>query len=251
MTFNPDGPNAHVADDPFASATNATLRPREYWGQLSVDAWFCKLVKGQGKVPWDKTSDPVDNRATALTVELQPLAESNLNFALKREMIAESPEWVKIVWPSLRACGVQAAKQANGLWVKLIQEPTGRTYRSNKDGTEHEATTFKILEVYPNEAACVAAYRAVNGEPETNVVEEITGIDFGGNGHQAQAQQATMPGTEDTRKRDTAKAFLLAIAKQKQGDLDAIKGAVAAMPLIIEFYDLDSPEFMAVVAEAL
>lgn len=255
MTFNPDGPNTHnntpVDDDPFASAGAATLRPREYYGQLSVDAWYCKLVKGQGKVPWDKQADSIDSRVTALTLELQPLADSGLSFTLRREMIAESVEWVKICWPSLRAAGVQSVKLANGIWCKLVQEPTGRKYRSSRTGTEQEATTFKVLEVYAGQEACEAAYKAAHGDP---AADEIEDIDFDGNGHkvaaQPQAQQTTMQ-TDDARKRETARQFLLAIARQKHGDLEAVKAAVASMPMITEHFAADSPEFMSVVAEAL
>lgn len=250
MTYNPDGPNTHttpVDDDPFVSAGSATLRPREYYGLLSVDAWYCKLVKGQGKVPWDKNVDSIDSRVTALTVELQPLAGSNLNFALKREMIAESVEWVKIMWPSLRACGVQSVKGANGLWVKLVQEPTGRKYRSSRTGMEQEATTFKVLAVYPNQAACEAAFSSSRGE---SIDDELADIDLDGTGKRVVQPQATTP-ADDSRKRETARQFLLAIARQKKGDLEAVKAAVATMPMITQAFDPDSDEFLAVVAEAV
>lgn len=258
MTFNPDGPNTHtnnpIDDDPFASAGAATLRPRDYYGQLSVDAWYCKLVKGQGKVPWDKNADSIDSRVTALTLELQPVADSGLSFTLRREMIAESVEWVKICWPSMRECGVQSVKSANGIWCRLVQEPTGRKYRSSRTGMEQEATTFKVLEVYPDQQSCEAAYKAAHGE---SAVEEIEGVDFDGNGHKAQPKPTTPPfmadpaPADDARKRETARQFLLAIAKQKQGDLEAVKAVVAAMPMITEYFAADSPEFMSVVAEAL
>lgn len=261
MTYNPDAPHVDhtpVDDDPFASAGAATLRPREYYGQLSIDAWFCKLVRGKGKVPWDKLADSIDDRVTALTVELQPLAASGLAFTLKREMIAESVEWVKICWPSLRACGVQSVKAANGIWVKLVQEPTGRKYRRGSDGQEMEATTFKILEVYPDGAACEAAFGSGRGGPADTVEEALAGVDFDGAGRpggarpqpQPQPQQATMP-VDKGRQRETARQFLLAIARQKQGDLEAIKAAVAGMTVITQAFDLESDEFLAVVAEAV
>ena len=255
MTYNPDSAAPHgapiVDDDPYASAGTATLRPRDYYGQLSVDAWYCKLVKGQGKVPWDKAADSIDNRVTALTIELQPLADSGVTFALKRELIAESADWVKTTWPSLRACGVQSVKLADGIWVKLVQQETGRSFRG-KDGEQRQATTFKILTVYPDQAACEAAYKAAHGDP---AADEIQDIDLGdGRRPQAQAQpqatQATMT-ADDARKRETARQFLLAIARQKHGNLDEVKVAVAAMPMITQAFDPNSNEFMAVVAEAL
>jgi len=257
MTYNPDGPNTHMPadDDPYASAGSASLRPREYFGQLTIDAWYCKLVKSQGKVPWDKTIDSIDSRMTALTVELQPVAGSNLTFALKRELIAESAEWVKIMWPSLRTCGVQSVKAANGIWCKLIQEPTGRKYRSSRTGMEQDATTFKVLTVYPDQVACEAAFAATHPNRTTpDVDDEIRGANFDGVTGIAQgqpkAQQAAMP-LDDTRKRETARQFLLAIARQKKGDLEAVRAAVATMPMITQAFDPESSEFLAVVAEAV
>lgn len=257
MTYNPDGTNTHntpVEDDPYASAGAATVRPREYFGQLTIDAWYCKLVKGQGKVPWDKNTDSIDSRMTALTVELQPVAGSNLTFALKRELIAESADWAKIMWPSLRTCGVQSVKEANGLWVKLVQEPTGRKYRSSRTGMEQDATTFKILAVYPSQAACEAAFAAIRGGASPDVDDEIRGVNFDGVTGIAEAQpktqQAAMP-LDDARKRETARQFLLAIARQKRGDLEAVKAAVATMPMITQAFDPESAEFLAVVAEAV
>ena len=42
-----------TTNDPFEAADNPQIKPAEYFGKLEVDAWFCALVKGQGKVPFD------------------------------------------------------------------------------------------------------------------------------------------------------------------------------------------------------
>lgn len=224
--------NTAVMDDPFDAATNAKLRPREYYGQLGVDAYFAKLVKGTGKVPWDPQADSVDNRVTAVNISLIPAPACGLSFKLERSMIAESVEWAKIVWPSLRAQGVQSAKSADGIWVKLVQESTGRKYRT-KAGEEREATTFKILAVYPDQAACEAAYFATQG------VEDLAA---------AEAVAAAQPAV-DTRAKETAKQFIIALAKQHHGDLNAIKKAVSMIPMITAAFDPESTEFVEIVAE--
>ena len=222
--------NTAVMDDPFDAATNAKLRPREYYGQLAVDAYFAKLVKGTGKVPWDPQADSVDNRVTAVNISLIPLPACGLSFKLERSMIAESVEWAKIVWPSLRTNGVQSAKLADGIWVKLVQEPTGRKYRTST-GEEREASTFKILVVYPDEAACEAAYQATQG-----------GDDGPG------AATSTQP-VADPRARETAKQFIIALAKQHHGNMDAVKRAVAMIPMITAAFDPESTEFAEIVLE--
>ena len=227
--------NTAVMDDPFDAATNAKLRPREYYGQLAVDAYFAKLVKGTGKVPWDPQADSVDNRVTAVNISLIPLPACGLSFKLERSMIAESVEWAKIVWPSLRAQGVQSAKLADGIWVKLVQEPTGRKYRvkdlDGKPGEEREASTFKILVVYPDEAACEAAYQATQGSDDGPA-----------------AAASTQPAA-DPRAKETAKQFIIALAKQHHGNMDAVKRAVAMIPMITAAYDPESTEFAEIVME--
>ena len=225
--------NTAVMDDPFDAATNAKLRPREYYGQLAVDAYFAKLVKGTGKVPWDPQADSVDNRVTAVNISLIPLPACGLSFKLERSMIAESVEWAKIVWPSLRANGVQSAKLADGIWVKLVQEPTGRKYRTST-GEEREASTFKILAVYPDQAACEAAYQATQG----------------GDDGAAPATAAAQPApAADPRAKETAKQFIIALAKQHHGNMDAVKRAVAMIPMITAAYDPESSEFAEIVVE--
>ena len=95
--------------DPFESATNATLRPNTYFALVACDAWPCVLVKGQGKVAFNAQQHKIENRVTAIDISLQPLAEQNVNFPLVRNMIAESPAWIKIVLPSAKALGLVSA----------------------------------------------------------------------------------------------------------------------------------------------
>lgn len=237
-----------VMDDPLDAATNATLRPREYYGQLSVDAYFAKLVKGTGKVPFDSQKDPIEQRVTAVTLALTPLPECDLSFNLAREMIAESVEWVRVVWPSLRAAGVQSAKSADGIWVRLIQEPTGRKYRG-RDGAEREASTFKVLGAFADESACRAAYLAASGKVETSKQDAFAdefgeALSTGGSSHKT--QPVAQP---QAKQKETAAAFVAALAKQHHGDMAAIKAAVASIPLITNAFDPESEEFAQIVAE--
>ena len=232
MTFNPDNTNEHVQqDDPFDSATNATLAPRAYYGQIDIDAWYCALVKGQGKVPYDAAVH--ERKSTAITILVTPLAEQKVTFTLKREMIAESREWAGIVWPSVKALGITSARDLNDKWAKVIQAPTGRKYRS-KDGEEREASTFKFLAIYPDETACRAAFYAETPATPDDAADQVGPIPGFDDGTTAPAQD---------KERETATKFLEVMIKQHSGNKAAIWAQVQGIPMITKYYqeaDLDA-----------
>jgi len=225
--------NPQVIDDPFETASNATLAPRTYYGQIQIDAWHCVLVKGQGKVPFDRQQHSPDDRRTAINISLLPLPEQNVQFELARDLIAESREWAGIIWPSLKALGLTSAREAQGRWTKMQQVPSGRKYR-NAAGEEKEATTFKFLALYPDEAACRAAYLAETGR--------------NGNGS---GEGNTPAPSNTTHDLDVARPFIVAFAKQNGYDLERTKAACRSQAIITKAIDVDSPEFAEIVAEAL
>lgn len=232
----------HPEPDPFDSADSATIEPRTYYGQVDVDAWFCALVKGQGKVPYD--AQVHERRSTAVKLTVAPIADMKLSFALEREMIAESREWAAIVLPSIKALGLASIRDLDGKWVAMQQVPSGRKYR-NKSGEEKEATTFKFLAVYDSEAACIAAFRAArNGTPPADALpeDEIPFMgDGNGNGHNGQP-------APDSPERQTALAFLKVLVQQHGGNRDALATAIASMPMIAKHFTIDSPETQALLA---
>ena len=234
MDTNGNGHNQ--TDDPFDSATNATLAPRAYYGQLQVNAWFCALIKGTGKVPFDPLQHAIEKRATAIDIDLIPLPEQNVSFSVRREMIAESREWAGIVWPSLKALGLSNAREADNKWVKLTQVPSGRKYRTSS-GEEKEATTFKFLALYPNEDECRRAYYAETGRGSTTTTAAPS------------AATDTTPGN-GSKARETAVQFIGAFAKLNKYDVDATRKACASQPAITGAIDVNAPEFVQIVAEA-
>jgi len=229
------------SDDPFDSATNATLAPRSYYGQIQADAWFCALVKGTGKVPFDPTQHNPEQRCVAVDISLIPLPEQNVRFDIRRETIAESREWAGIIWPSLKALGLTNAREADGKWGKLTQVPSGRKYR-NSAGEEKEATTFKFLALYPNEDACRDAYHTevkrqpADAEPApTQAPQSTPAGGNGGNGSKA---------------RETAVQFIAAFAKMNKYDVDATRRQCAGQPAITNVVDVNTPEFVEIIAQA-
>jgi hypothetical protein len=212
--------------DPYERAANAQLKPREYWGQIKVDAYLCVLVRGKGKVQYDPAIHPEEQARTAISVAVLPLPEQNITYPVERELIAESAEWIKIVWPSLRKFNLASPREAKDRWCKCHFVPTGRTY-TGKDGVEKEATTLEFLELYADEAACRAAYRAATGQEEDLVIEDI--------------EQAPIP-APDTKRKEAALEFVKVLVKQFGGDHGQLATQMAAIPMIAEFFTVDSPE---------
>jgi len=223
-----------MTDDPYESATNARPRPKRYYGLLRLNAWYCVLRKGQGKVPFNADQHPIEQRRTAIDLTLIPLAEMGLSYNVERKMIAESREWYDIVWPSLKALGLTHANQAKDRYVCAEMAGTGRTYNTSS-GQEREATTIKVLALYENADACREAYLATT---ETDLEEEpVPGID------------TPLPGTEqglgDDQQRAVAYDFLKALVKQFAGDPDRLRTEIERVSMVAQYFSIDSPETQA------
>lgn len=222
-----------ATQDPFQSATEATVPSATYYAQIQCDAWFCVLVKGQGKVVFDPQQHPIEQRRTAINLSLAPITEQQVQFPLVREMIAESVEWAKIVWPSARALGVTSARELHGKWAKVEIVGTGRKY-TNKQGEEKEGTTFKFVALYPDENAARAAYQA------------------GGQASEATPTQPAAPAAGsngNSKERETALAFLKVLVPQWGLDLDKVAAGIANNPVIARHFTAQSPEVIQLMAE--
>lgn len=223
MTFNPDNPREH--QDAFDAATNAQLAPREVYGQIDLQCWFCALVKGApgGKEPYDPQRH--DRRSTAIDIIVTPLAESKMTFNLKRQMISDSKEWIEIVWASLKACGATHARNVHGMWCKVVQVPSGRKY-TDKNGETKESTTLKFLALYADEDACRKAYWQSRGGD--NGIEDIEDHPVAG---------APAPNTEaEAKERETARQFLRVMITQLKYQQGAIATWVATVPMVAKHF---------------
>lgn len=215
-------PHPQVVDDPFESASNAQLAPREFYGQIQIDAWFCALVKGAGKVPYD--AQVHERRNTAIDLSVMPLADLKITFPLQRSMIAESREWAGIVWASLKALGLNSTREAHGKWCKFTWTGTGRKY--SKDGEEKESTTFKFLELFDTEDQCRAAYwLSRGGQPLEEIEDDLT------------------PQTAAANKeKETAFEFLKVLVSQHRNNPAELAAQIAKMDMIKKYFTIDSPE---------
>ena len=228
--------------DPYNSASNPELPAFELWGMLEVNAWACALVKGVGKVPYDKTIH--DRRATAIDLFVQPLPEQNITNAksCERHLIAESKEWANITWKSIKDLGIDNLREVNGKWTRVAVVPNGKTYK-NKDGEVKDETTFKVIAFFDDEEKCRAAYLASGGHAASPV---MTSFDPDGT-------SAPVVSQDDTDKQ-TALAFLKVIiptACNGKTTLEekkiAITIALAQYPTVSKFFTADSPEVIALI----
>jgi hypothetical protein len=218
--------NNQIQSDPWDSASKAELKPAEYYGQVSVDVWFCALVKGTGKVPFDPKVHKIEERRTAIDLVLTPL-DPDAKFTPERHIIAESREWAGITWASLKALGLQSLKDLHGKFAKVTFVPTGRKYLG-ADGEIHESTAFKFLALYDTREQCEAARGKNNG---------------------ANAPANTEPAAA-TSERDVAWQFVQALAKAARGNRDVLAKQIAAYPVVNKYFTVDSPEVAQLLAQA-
>lgn len=228
--------------DPWQTAMDPPKPSSEWYGQMRVNVWFCAPVKGVGKVPWDPNSlDPNTGnparRYTAIDLALAPLSNQAME-DITRGMLAEFAEWPDIVLPSLKDLGVFNLQNLNGAWVRCEMVPTGRTY-TNQNGETKEATTFRFLQLFPDEKACREAWKSGSPAPA------------------AQAQQPAL--ANGNNRRETAVKFLKPYVqnalKQAGNDVDKAREILAPMlanqKLLAEFFTVDSPEVLDLMTEAM
>jgi len=218
--------------DPWETAENAQVPPRVVFGQVFADSFYAVLEKGAGKVPFDPAIHSPDRRVTAIKIDLQPLErpDGSIPLVVAREMIAESPEWVSKVLPSLRALGVHPWS-LNERWCQVELVETGRTFQS-KQGETVKATTFKFLAFYDDQASCDAARATFYARGATA---------------EQQSELPTPPANGNGKQREVAAKFLPALWVQAGKDAAKFLEAVAANPLTKQHFGPDSPEVLAIV----
>lgn len=166
--YNPDY-------DPFDAAM--TDEAQTFAGRVSIAAWTCVLIKGQGKVPFDPQQHQGMKTSTAIEITIEPLDPTRQ--LIQRDMLNWTPDFKGVVRPSIEALAPRIAeitnlpleqvnplRALNGLWVsgEFVPRP------DNKAGETW--TTLRFLAVYANEDECRAAAEtpkpaaASTGDPE-------------------------------------------------------------------------------------
>lgn len=224
--------------DPYAAASNPQIRANGIFGQAHV---FCEpvvLVKGTGKVAFKADQHKVEDRRTNIAITIDVMPGSSQRFPTHREMLAESAEWAKTVWPSLKALGLTSVRDLDGAWVKAELVPVGRQY-TDRNGAVKEATTLKFVAVFRDQAACVAAYGGGNGNASAPDASDDGPMPWG---------NAEQPAPATNPEKATALEFVKVLVAQSKGDRAKLAQDIAAMPLINKYFTISSPEVQALLA---
>ncbi len=234
-------------DELVEKAMNA--KPREktkvFFGQCDVSWWACGLVKGAGKVPYDKAQHK--RQYTAIDMMINPLPNSPAQFAVERHMIAESDEWARVTLPSLRDLGSHLGN-IGGQWVQIDQVPCGGTY-FNKAGEKKERTAIKFLVIYPTEPECQVAadaFWAARRQAEEAEGEAAPATE------PSPAQPAPQPAAPaNGAERETARKFLPALWAASGKDPEKFASKIASMALVAKYFDISSPDVLAIIGSAV
>lgn len=229
-----------ISNDPFAAAVEAAERGNFYYGSVQVSAVFVVLQKGVGKQTYIEGHHEPKDRCTEITITINPIEQSGLTQLVIRSFIAESAEFARIVWPSLRdACGLAQLRDLDGKFAKVETVKNGRKWNDKKTGEEREGTTFKFHALYVSQDACVKAYESDGNVSRTGTSTPV-------------AATAPDPVVVDTSasnpERDTAMMFLNTLAKQANGNKEALAQIITSTPLISKYFTLNSPEVAALMA---
>jgi hypothetical protein len=228
--------------DPWATAWNPPEQSSEWFGQITVNPWFCSLVKGIGKSPYDpnqldpNTGNPT-RRYTAIDLSLAAITDQPID-PITRTCIAEFGEWPDVILPSMKALGINTLQELNNAWVKCEMVDTGRTYVNQNNETKH-ATTFKFTAIYANEAACRAAK--------------------GGNGSGPSVTPPQPAAGNGNKEHETALKFLKPYVqnawKKANGDVDKTREILAPMiaqqPLLAKYFTEYSTEVLELITDQI
>lgn len=230
-----------ITNDPFAAAVEAAERGSFIFGEVQVTAQFVVLQKGVGKATFVEGTHKPEERRTEITFVVNPIEQSGFTQLVTRAMLAESAEWSRIVWPSLRDdCGIKQVREIDSKFVKVELVKTGRKWTDRKTGEEREGTTFKFHAVYPTQAECKAAYSADGYSDRssniTYVKDEVS-------------TAASAPAANDAE-RDAMLAFLPALVKQANGNIQMLGQLLNSMPMIAKYFTVNSPEVQSLLKAA-
>ncbi len=220
-----------ITNDPFEAADKAGEGRNTYYGKAEVTASFVTLKKGVGKQPFNEQYDELKDRRTEVKIVINPIDAMGMTIMLERDLIAESAEWAKHTWASLRdKCGLKSVRDLNGKYCKLILQGTGETY-TTKRGDTQERKAFVFEALYQTAQEATAAYLADGGKaPAQDDPAMAVDMSPGAGSNGASAE------------RDTALAFLKVLVKQSGGDKSKLSASIAQMPMIARYFTADSPE---------
>lgn len=242
--------NYKVVADPWAEAMNPPELPSGFHGKITVEAYTVMFVEDpqtgkKMKVPYDPQTvmpDGSDPRPVSVVkLGLIPVNE-NLKYDVFREILVTSQDWTKITLPSIKDVGIMQLKDLEGKWAEVVMADTGRTYQSN--GETKQATTFKFVRMFPDEAACKAAA----GIPDSSPAPVSTPV-------QSAPNQNGGNGSERATALKFVKVYVVNAVRSASKDLDktreTLSTQIAQQALLSKYFTVDSPEVVDMIMEEL
>jgi hypothetical protein len=228
-------------DDPWDVADNAKPRDYEYYGQVKADVWFGHFPGGGVKpIPFDAAIHPADKRTTMIDIQIIPIAEQSVTFEVRQNYTDFSLDWTKITLPSIKALGVDGLRSLNGHFVRVAQVDGKREKKEDGAKTGVFYKTFKFLEAFADQAACVKAY--CGNAPSHTEQEPIS--------------QTPSQSPVNSQEKDSVLKFARVVvvnAARGQKDINIICDSVTAhlstMPMINKYFTATSPEIMTMIME--
>jgi len=220
----------HPHVDPFDAAL--VDEPQKFAGKLTAYAYTCVLEKGVGKIPFDPEEHKGRRTSVAIDLAVEPLNPTyNL---IQREMLNWTPDFKKIVRPSIEALVPRIAeirgleigqfnplREITDLWVigEFVERPD--------NAPDETWTTLRFLMVFGSEDECKAAYEELTEEE----VDETT------------------PTATNNGQRAVMAQFLPNLWQQANKVETEFIGLIKANPMLAEHFDETSPEVQALIDE--
>ena len=245
--------------DPFEDAV--TQEPDVWFGQVYVEAWQGFFQTGVGATPYDENVHGDRKHYLIIHFEFIPIDVTRKAFS--RYMGKWALEYKEVLLPSLEALTDEIAhikglflgqfnfmREADGMYFQCLRVPNP----DNKEGENW--TAMKFEEVYPDEAACVAAWETHSGAgiggsqvadlpfmPEPIPVAPAIHIPTTDGDTPLQYAKAPDP------VRASMGSFLPALWKQAGGDMIKMQNLLDANRMIGQHFTVESPEVVEVMNE--
>lgn len=210
--------------DVWDRAEQATESSNILFGELSIEIEEVVLTKGVGRETYVPGHHKPEQRRDNVSVVLHPVSSRDTGWDMERNSLTNSKAWAGMLLPSINKLGV-APRDISGRWVRVVLEPTGRTW-TGRDGRDRTETFPVLTHIYANEAECDAAAITERG-----------------------GAPATSPAKEAFATADVAAQFIPLLWDQAGHDLAKMAELLKANQVTAQF-NLDSPEVMAVIGVA-
>lgn len=160
-----NNPTLDSADDMVATPYQPKPQESAFFGQVVViDRSDWKLVKGQGRLPFDAIYDDQQDRVRGITIQIECEKRDGGKFTIdtgKNPLLEIDKSWHGFTLKSLQKLGVPLS-QLRTAFVQVKRVETGETYTA-QDGTPKPRTALVFVAVYPDWHAMHAAREQLFG----------------------------------------------------------------------------------------